>query len=130
MPELRGEHAHAVYQLDHALEVAPHLSPVVAFQEAQAIAREVAHGCQGLVQLVRDAGRQLADHGQLAGLHQAALGLPQLGFCTLPLGDLLLQGFVGGLKVGRANLDLPFQVGVGRCQPVCCRPQCLVVAVT
>ena len=63
-----------------------------------------------------DAGGELAEHRQLAGLHQFVLGGAQGAFGPGALRHFFLQAGVGGGEVGRALLHLAFQLVVGLLQ--------------
>ena len=82
---------------------------IAAFEEAHAVAGECAQRGERLVEFVRDAGRQLADHSQFTGLDQFVLGGAQGALGADALGDLVLQQVVGGGKIGRAFIDLALQ---------------------
>ncbi len=73
---------------------------------------------------MRDAGRELADHRELAGLHQLVLCAAQRAFGLRALGHFLLQQAVGRRQVGGALGHLAFQFVMRflqralHCQPV------------
>jgi hypothetical protein len=99
--ELAGDLPHAVDQLGDAFEVgAP--SPRRRVRESGGVARQRAQGGQRLVEFVRDAGRELADDGELAGLDQFVLRRAQRALGADALGDFVLQLLVGRREVGGA----------------------------
>jgi hypothetical protein len=107
--QLARDAPHAVGQLGHALQVDARGLGIAALQETLAVAGQRAQRRQRLVELMGHARGQLADHGQLAGLHQFILGTTQRGLGMDALGHLGLQRLVGGRQVGRALLHLALQ---------------------
>ncbi|MCY1522264.1 hypothetical protein D9M68_571090 [compost metagenome] len=111
-----GDAAHAVDHLVDRFEVAAGGIQRAALEEAHGVAGQRAQRRQRLVEFVGDAGGHLPDHRQLAGLHQAVLGLAQ-GFLGLAaFADLLTQVLVAGAQIGGALGDPALQLAVGLLQ--------------
>ena len=93
---------------------------LLAFDKLDGITGQGAQGGQRLVQFVGNAGGQLAQHGQFAGLHQIVLGLAQVLFGTDAFADFFLQLLVGTGQVGGALFDLAFQLAISLLQGFTC----------
>ena len=96
----------AVDKLADAFEVGARRRLVAAFEEAGGVAGRVRRAASGWLSSC-DAGRELADDGQLAGLTFVLRRLQRfLG--AYALADFFLQLLVGRRKVRRAFVDLAF----------------------
>jgi hypothetical protein len=81
-------------------QVGLHGLQCTALQQHAGVVVEGPQRGQRLVDLVRDAGRHLPRHGQLAGLHQLVLRRAQRALRAVELDDLARQVLVGLAQVG------------------------------
>lgn len=95
-----------------AFEILARGGLLAAIEQHARVVREAAQRRERLVQFMRDAGRHLAERGELARLDQFVVRGAQLLLRADPVADFLLQLLVRFRQIGRTLLDAPVQLRV------------------
>ena len=118
----RDDAAHLVGQVTDDAQVLLGSLGLAAPHELDSVGTERAHRSERLIKLMRNAGCQLSEHRQLAGLNQFFLRCTQRLFGTQAFADLGFQRFHRSRQISRAHGHLVFQLTV-RCLQQGLRPQ-------
>ena len=102
---------------DIAFQIADRRRGLVALEKRARVVAQRLDGDERLIQFVRQTGRHLAEHRQLARMHDFLLRIAQQLLGARAFDDLLLHPFIG-LVSGRALLHGHFQTIIGAAQRV------------